>query len=1123
MSCPNKNSKEWKDAMNRANGNEEEAMRIWTTEYDQEGDAGSEPQTDDIKMAQEEFEPQEKTDSFSELVQRLRIYLQNKIEILQRTETTLKSEKIDELKKLQKNMSELENLESINAFVEYAYNQANQAYELMGKVLKRIQNNRINRKEAIDSLVALLEYANNYNILDDIDASDIDDYFSGSVEEIMKKSSDELMAQDKLTFAINTRNRIKSQVNNQGIELMADFLLDYAPASIEEKISEQIEKYKQRIEDVKNNPKNKPEFVAKRTKELQDQISEWQNFTLDKSNIIKFLKEAVRDESLIDYIFTPLISSNDSVIALFARAVKTELEDARMKDIKIQRELQKAFDEYQRVAPGSRDNPKKFNEGLYEILRVPIRDAEGNVKRDESGNIIFMDRAAFVQKYDIVRFENDRIEFYKKLGKRPQRGSEDMAAYLAAERDWYSQNTQPVSEEEIKEIIAYKKNQLKRKIITEDEYNKWVKSVVYEKADGSLVYMRELSSPSNKYISGKWSALYNENGVPKNAKGKYHKALTDVYFSQQDKIPEFSRTGYFLPSVLKTKGERMIDNILKAGKTEFKEAFQFTANDYEFMTSTLSGEGAVKLIPIRYIEPMDASETSLNLLRSVLLFSQSVNNFEALNGIHSETKLLKSIIGGRKIRATTSEGKPILDSVAKKLGYESYINLNGTPYSELHLDAFIDMVIYGEMRKKETLFGYNISKISDTIMSYSALTTLAADVMKGIANNLQANIQVILEAASSEFIDFKNYAKGKAAANLYLIGGNFLKDFGKGIAVTLEGQIIEEFDPLQGEFKDMYGQTITGSLANKLFRTNTLFVNMHAGEFEIQTAMMFALMDREKVTDNATGQEMTLYQAYKKYGMEDVYNKTSYTKKQKLDLQNRLHALNKRMHGVYNSFDQSVAQRYTLGRLALMYRKYLIPSYKKRFKRAGMDVELGSPTEGYYVTFWKTFIRDLRDYKFNVIKNWSGYTSFEKAQIKRTLYEVSFVLALYALVAALHAMAGDDDDYKKSMGYNYMLYQALRMRSETAAYLPVVGWPDLWRIVKSPSAATNSIDRFIGFIKQFVVGIFDDEANYYKRKTGPWEKGDNKTWAYFLKLMGITGNTLHPDQAVKAFESSFFR
>jgi predicted CopG family antitoxin len=1123
MSCPNKNSKEWKDAMNRANGNEEEAMRIWTTEYDQEGDGGSEPQTDDIKMAQEEFEPEEKTDSFSDLVQRLRIYLQNKIEILQRTETTLKSEKIDELKKLQKNMSELENLESINAFVDYAFNQANQAYELMGKVSKKIQSGRVGRKEAIDSLVALLEYANNYNILDDIDASDIDDYFSGSVEEIMNKKSDQMTAQDKLTFAINTRNRIKSQVNNQGIELMADFLLDYAPESVEEKVSEQIAVFRQRIEGVKDNPKNKPEFIAKRTKELQDQINEWQNFTLDKANLIKFLKEAVRDEAIVDYLFTPLISSNDSVLALFARAVKTELEDARMKDIKIQRELQKAFDEYQRVAPGSRDNPKKFNEGIYEILRVPLRDAEGNVKRDESGNVIFMDRAAFVQKYDIVKFDNSRIEFYKNLGKRPRKGGEEIGKYLAEERKWYQENTQPLSAAERKEIIDYKKNQVERKIITEEEYNQWRASVVYENPDGSLVYMRELAVPSDKYISRKWTALYNENGTPRNAKGKYHKALTDLYFNQQDKIPEFSRNGYFLPSVLKTKGERMIDNLIKAGKTEFKEAFQFTANDYEFMTSTLSGEGAVKFIPIRYSEPMDASEVSLNLLRSVLLFSQSVNNFEALNGIHSETKLIKSIIGGRKVRATTSEGRPILDTVAKKLGYESYINLNGTPYSELHLDAFIDMIIYGEMRKKETLFGYNISKISDTIMSYSALTTLAADLKKGVANNLQANIQVIIEAASSEFIDFKNYAKGKAVANVYLIGGKFLKDFGKGIAVTLEGQIIEEFDPLQGEYKDMYGKTITGSLANKLFRTNTLFVNMHAGEYEIQTAMMFALMDREKVTDNETGKEMTLYQAYKKYGVDGVYDKTSYTKKQKLNLQNRLHALNKRMHGVYNSFDQSVAQRYTLGRLSLMYRKYLVPAYKKRFKRAGMDVELGAPTEGYYLTFWKTFIRDLRDFKLKVMYDWSGYSPFEKAQIKRTLYEVSFVLALYALVAALHAMAGDDDDLKKSKGYNHMLYQALRMRSETSAYLPVVGWPDLWRIVKSPSAATSSIDRFLSFIKQFVVGIFDDEANYYKRKTGPWKKGDSKTWAYFLKLMGYTGNTLNPDQAVKAFESSFFR
>ena len=134
-----------------------------------------------------------------------------------------------------------------------------------------------------------------------------------------------------------------------------------------------------------------------------------------------------------------------------------------MKDIKIQRELQKAFDEYQRVAPGSRDNPKKFNEGIYEILRVPLRDAEGNVKRDESGNVIFMDRAAFVQKYDIVKFDNNRIEFYKKLGNRPRKGGEEIGKYLAEERKWYQENTQPLPAAERRKLLIIKRIKLKER------------------------------------------------------------------------------------------------------------------------------------------------------------------------------------------------------------------------------------------------------------------------------------------------------------------------------------------------------------------------------------------------------------------------------------------------------------------------------------------------------------------------------------------------------------------------------------------------------------------------------------------------------------------------------------
>jgi hypothetical protein len=131
--------------------------------------------------------------------------------------------------------------------------------------------------------------------------------------------------------------------------------------------------------------------------------------------------------------------------------------------------------------------------------------------------------------------------------------------------------------------------------------------------------------------------------------------------------------------------------------------------------------------------------------------------------------------------------------------------------------------------------------------------------------------------------------------------------------------------------------------------------------------------------------------------------------------------------------------------------------------------------------------------------------------------------ALAALIMALEAMAGgDDDDEKKKMpyAYNFIMYEAIRMRSETKTYLPVIGLPDLYRTVKSPSAVMGTMDRFTKFIDQFLL-TWDDEKLNYKREAGVWDKGDNKSWAYFLKLMGYSGYNLTPDEAIKSFNSTF--
>lgn len=1114
MSCPNYNSQEWKDILEEAGGNKDIAMEIWTKRFD----SGAE--YTNTREEGEGFETEEEADqnNFTRVMNRLKVYVENKIQYLERTEISAKSDKIAELKKLQELMGTLGELESINEFIKYAYEEAIVAEEYMKTTLAKIKT--LEPREAIKRLTALQDYANNYNILDEISKADIEKYFSKPVSGVTERPEGDVTAQEMITYAITTRNQIKNKIITEGIPLMADFLLEFAPSSVKTKIQDQIDALQRRMDNISLNLKLSDDFKVKRIKELQEEMDQYRNFSLDKQKLIDTLRAASSDQTLIDYLMTPLISSPDSALSLFAVALKTELEDARVKDIAIQRKLVGAFNEYLKSATGLRDNPAKFNEGIYEILKVPVEKANGEYLRDVNGEIVYMERAAFVQKYDLEKFKNAEATFWKTIGEKPTDPSERSVWYRKVSR-WYSQNKQPLSENERNEIIKSKQDELRRRLITQEEYNDWVESVVYTDPNGNVSYMRELTEPSNAYISSNWKALYDENDQPRNPKGKYHKALTDVYFAQQELLPETQRQGYYLPSVLKTKGERMIDNALKAGKTEIKEAFTFTANDYEYLNSSLSGEDAIKTIPVKYSAPMNASEVSLNLIRSVLIFSQSANSFDALNKLHGEVQLFKTIIGERKMAMTNSKGKPIMDAIARKMGIQEFINQNGMNFSKMHLDAFIDMVVYGEMRKREELFGVNLAKITDTIMGYSAVTTLALSSIKGIANNLQGNVQVTIEAMSSEYFSMKDLAAGKAF--YFKSFPSFLADFGKPIPESLSGRLIEEFDPMQGEYRDQYGKIVSASVANKLFSQSTLFLNLHLGEHEIQVSTLFALMNKETVIDNETGEEISLLSAYQKYGVDEIYNKTNFTKKQKIELQNKLHALNKRLHGVYNSFDQSVLQRYALGRLVVMYRKYLVPAYKRRFKKRGMDQELGSPTEGYYRTFWNTMIRDLRDYEFNIKKNWANYSAFEKAQIRRLMAELAFIISFTVLVMVLKSMADDDDEeaIKESAIYNHLLYQAIRMQSETKQYMPIYGAADIWRIVKSPSAVITSIDKTTKFINQAFVSIYDADERYYKRKTGQWDEGDNKTWAYFLKMMGLNGYDFNPAEAVKGFESTF--
>ena len=1140
--CPNKNTKEWREVMNLSQNNEAIARELWVkkgyadivglNEADNSGLS-----KDKIKSLKKESEQTEeiKTD-LQLLVEKTKVHLIRKINALSNIKAkdalTQKSRLESTLKKME-NVEALNQVESINEFIKDVYRRTESLMLNMEQIIEDSKKNPLD-SSLIERLNEIHVAVNgSEDVLKEIaDNKDVVDFFAEETEARENEEGQEelyeldgsvvMPLKDMLFKILSNRKILKNRVNVEGIPLIAEWLINARSSYAKDldktyqQVLQEMEKDKKLFEEGKISNWRYQKIKKKHERDLNLA----KNIVVDKDQLINTLREASREDGVLDFMIGPAIASPDAVVALLAKAIKDQLEKARLKDIVIKDDIAAAFIKYQESAPSYKDNPKSFNEGLYEIVE------ERTDEKDEDGNYIYREEVHFVSKFDMKKWKSVVREWFKQnprpLSKK-KKGSpltvderKEYTAWMVKKNNFYATITKSKSQKDIDALDAKMQREVDAGIITQEEFNEW--SISPER-------QRELSEPTDAFLSDKWKSMYDKNDNPINARGEYHKILTDTYFKAQERIPRSKRPGYRLPSVPQKDLERLLNQgVLNLAKRNVQEAGRVQSFDTEFGQLGLNDEG-VKFLPVFYVNPIDIKDQSFDLARVVLLFNQMSNKYEALNEINGEISLVKSIVRDRKVPEFNQSGKRVIDSLAHKFGLTEYLKQNGDSYSKRHIDAFIDMVVYGEMNKATAVGNISANKVTDTIIGFSAITSIAADLLKGVANNLQGNIQLVIEAKGAEFFNAKNLRRGTAQYAKAVPG--MLGDFGKATPVSLMGKLSELYDPIQGDFQDRYGNLVTGSLLNKLIRTDTLFFNQYFGEHQLQISTMLALMDATMVRDKKTKEEITLFQAHERHGAATAFDNIEfievnekgektyrdYTEKDRRSFQDRLHALNKKMHGVYNSFDKGTLQRYWYGKLALMYRKHMLPGFMRRFQSKRFDEELGSTVEGYYGTFWRTFMKDLLTYKRDIGKQWSTYTPHQKANIRKTLTEYSMILALFALITVLSAMAADDEDLEENYAYNFILYEAIRMRSETAQY---TSFEDAWRTVKSPSAALTTVSRLAKFANQIMPYNITEE---YKRRSGIWEKGDNKAWAYFVKLIGLPGYNIRPQEAVKIYES----
>lgn len=644
---------------------------------------------------------------------------------------------------------------------------------------------------------------------------------------------------------------------------------------------------------------------------------------------------------------------------------------------------------------------------------------------------------------------------------------------------------------------------------------------------GDPMYFKELVVPVDDYINGKWKSMYNMDGTPKNAKGKFHKALVDTYLESQKDLPENERQGLLLPGIYKNAKDRIFEgqnilDVIKGEAVELKDNL-FGDNleeDQEYGATDVYG-GVAHDIPIYFRNNLDAKDTSLDLFANVLRYVDMVNTYKARNEVMETGMFLIDKLGKRDVGEQSTFLRNMMSNVGKRLNIKiQHTKERGTSLSQRRIEKFVEMIVFGRSNKEYRLGNFRLDKAVGMLMAHASYSSFGIHVdalsrifMGASSNFLQQVIQQTIEVVGDPDLSLKTIARGQELFSKYS-HDILLKDFGKAGKKTLMGQLIDRYDVVQGEFRDTIGNKVSGSTARKLMSSDALFFHRHLSEYEPQVAFFLGVADSIKV-EGPEG-EMTLLEAYELDENGDIRLKkgVKWTEADEIRFMNRMHATNKMLNGVYNSFDKSVAEQYIWGRMLMFFRKYLYPSLRRRWSNDWIDYEQDEYQRGYALNFWRAMYREFITNKnslVNVVKG-NGLSTREKQEAAKSLVSFSIWLGMAGIAAILRNIVDADDD-DNDIVYNYLLYNALRMQSETGSF-----WnpQEFMRILRSPTILTTYLERMTKFTTQ----LFFDPLGTYERDTGMNKKGDSKLYARFVKMLfGQTSYSLNPENAVRTFES----
>lgn len=608
----------------------------------------------------------------------------------------------------------------------------------------------------------------------------------------------------------------------------------------------------------------------------------------------------------------------------------------------------------------------------------------------------------------------------------------------------------------------------------------------------------------------------------------------------------------------------MMDRI-KRQYHHFLDQFQSQYND-DLATMRVDPSGEeIKMLPIYFcnFKDSDIPTVTHDCISALMAYSAKAHEYNRLNDVVDSLELTKELLKERKIHRKKG-GFNVVESrkraeKQKAKGKEvDYLSLPDEGKSNISamLDDIFDMQLYGRFHKMEgvvEVFGKKIDlgKGADWLNKRTAESALALSLTNGLSNIATGTAMMTIERFAKQFFSAEDIrwanatyfgTMGANAADIALeVAG---KKRVKKNKLVLLGDLFDVQDEFMADTSDANFELNT---VGRMYGELTQFMQ-NAGEHWMAYKTFLSVMHQYTMKDKF-GNDINIYDAFEvkhfdengNLGDEDhdigskaVLKEGITTKDGKpvteetlrkiiYEIHSRTLGINHAMHGIYNSQDANAIQKYALGRMAYMFRKWIPAAIHRRFAGVHYDMDKQTWDEGYYRTCSRFMVELHKEWirgDKTLSECWYSLEPEEIANIKRAMTEIGIFLATIVTSSLMGKWGDDDEEKKNSFAWRELKYQVWRLKSEIGSLVP---WPptmigEMIRIFKSPMACISISEQILGIFDLLKVwNLAEEEQRGFWKGHNKWLADFLSNRAFFPKLNVIIRNTAGLEEASRQY------